>query len=337
MALPAHHFYGFEPAAFDPAAIAPSTLRANAELVAMLRAKPPLTSGTPASHRAVEHAGDSPFAARSAASKASTTTIAGPAGEIPLRIFRGSECRGAYLHFHGGGWVLGGAAMQDAQLQQLADSAGVAVVSVEYRLAPENPYPAAPDDCEAAALWLIESCGALFGTTHLVAGGESAGANLALVTALRLRDKHGIAGFCGLNLVSGMYDLTLTPGARQPHPDRDLTPEDIRWFVDHYVPASARANPDVSPLLADLRGLPRTLVTVGSLDMLCDDSTFLYSRLLAAGNGPEIAIWPGGLHAFASIPGEQATLTQRHQASCVSAWLRGARREHGTGPLPNPR
>lgn len=151
-----------------------------------------------------------------------------------------------------------------------------------------------------------------------------------MVTALRLRDKHGINGFCALNLVSGMYDLTLTPGARQLRPDRDLTPEDIGWFVDHYVPASARTDPDVSPLLADLRGLPPALVTVGSLDMLCDVSTFLYGRLLAAGNGPQIAIWPGGLHAFASIPGELATWTQQHQAAHLSSLLRGAKlADHG--------
>lgn len=114
MAIPARHFYGREAAAFEPDAITPATLRANAELVAMLGTKPPLASKAPASHRALEHAGGSPFAARSAASMASTTSIAGPAGEIALRVFRASECLGVYLHFHGGGWVLGGAAMQDA-------------------------------------------------------------------------------------------------------------------------------------------------------------------------------------------------------------------------------
>ena len=309
--------FGLEAAAFDPDAVAPATQRANAELIALLKSKPALTSGKPASHRAAEHAGDSLFAARVATSKASTRTIAGPGGELPLRIFRGSECHGVYLHFHGGGWVLGGAAMQDEQLQQLADHAGIAVVSVEYRLAPEHPYPAAPDDCEAAALWLISVCKAEFGTSTIIAGGESAGANLALVTALRLRDKHGTAGFTALNLVSGMYDLTLTPGTRQARPDRDLTPDDIRWFVNHYVPPESRSNPDVSPLLADLQGLPPALITVGSLDMLCDDSSFLYGRLLAAGNQAQIAVWPGGLHAFASIPSALATLTQQHQADYV--------------------
>ena len=134
--------------------------------------------------------------------------------EIPLRIIAPANPRGVYLHIHGGGWVLGGADLQDPMLERIADNAGLAVVSVEYRLAPEHPYPAGPDDCEAAAVWLTRHAKAEFGTDALTIGGESAGGHLAAVTLLRMRDRHGYTGFRGANLVYGAYDMTMTPSQR---------------------------------------------------------------------------------------------------------------------------
>src|SRR5205085_4948857 len=115
--------------------------------------------------------------------------IPGRAGDIPVRVFVPPTVRGVYLHIHGGGWVLGAFDQSDVALWKLARHAELAVVSVEYRLAPEHPFPAGPDDCEDAALWLIEHAADEFGVTDLCIGGESAGGPLAALTLLRIRDR----------------------------------------------------------------------------------------------------------------------------------------------------
>jgi acetyl esterase/lipase len=195
------------------------------------------------------------------------------------------------------------------------------VVSVDYRLAPEHPYPAGPDDCEAAALWLVQNALADFGTTRLWIGGESAGAHLAMVTLLRLRDRHGLKPFTGANLVYGCYDLSMTPSQRR-WGDRNLvlsTPI-IEWFAGFFVPDRARRrDPDVSPLYADLADLPPALVTVGTLDPLLDDSLFLHARWIAAGGQSELAVWPGGIHGFDTFP----TALSRAARARMDAFLRG--------------
>ena len=111
--------------------------------------------------------------------------------------------------------VLGAADLQDPMLERVNEKAGLACVSVEYRLAPENPYPAAPDDCESAALWLANNAKAEFGSDVLAIGGESAGATLSAVTLLRMRDRHGFTGFRAANLVYGAYDISMTPSQKQ--------------------------------------------------------------------------------------------------------------------------
>ena len=108
---------------------------------------------------------------------------------------------------------MGGAHHHDPMLERLADAAGLVVVSTYYRLAPENPYPAGPDDCEAAAVWLYHNAERVFGAHLLAIGGESAGAHLAAVTCLRLRDRHGISPFRAAVLTYGAYDLRGTPSA----------------------------------------------------------------------------------------------------------------------------
>ena len=236
--------------------------------------------------------------------RARTITIGGPGGHpIDLRVIAPDAPRGVYLHFHGGGWVLGAADQQDPMLERIAQNAGLACVSVEYRLAPEHPYPAAPDDCEAAALWLVENAAKEFGCSALAIGGESAGATLAAVTLLRLLARHGATGFGAANFVCGVFDLSMTPSQRLwggAYPPR---PIEMEKFSEAYVPpATDRRHPDVSPLYGDLRGLPAALFTVGTLDGFIDDSMFMYARWMAAGNHADLAIWPGGLHGFTAFP-----------------------------------
>ena len=242
---------------------------------------------------------------------AADRSIPGPAGPLSLRVFTPPVVRGVYLHLHGGGFCLGSARYVDDRLERLAVGCDLAVASVEYRLAPEHPHPAAADDAEAAALWLAARSEAELGSSRLLIGGESAGANLAVVTLLRMRDRHGFSGFRGANLSCGWFDLGLSPSARGLNRDFGLNRADLEWFTDQYAPGGRHADPDVSPVHADLHGLPPALFTVGSLDLLLDDSVVLASRWLAAGSQAELAVYPGGDHSFHSAPtalAEQARL-----------------------------
>jgi len=184
-------------------------------------------------------------------------------------------------------------------LERLADATGLIVVSTYYRLAPEHPYPAGPDDCEAAALWLFRNAGECFGTELVAIGGESAGAHLAAVTCLRLRDRHGLSPFRAALLTYGAYDLRGTPSAREAGEGTlVLTTKVIRWFAEQFAGSRDLSDPDISPILADLHGMPPALFTVGGIDPLYDDSNFMCSRWRKAGNRAELAIWPEGIHAF---------------------------------------
>jgi len=224
-------------------------------------------------------------------------TIPGPAGPLRLRVFVPPEVRAVHLDVHGGGFFMGAPEMDDAGNAALAKRAQVATVAVAYRLAPEHPYPAGPDDCEAAALWLLANAKREFGTERLLIGGGSAGANLAAVTLLRLRDRHQSAGrFLGANLVFGVYDVSGTPSQLRGG---------IAGFRDLYLPGrdtAGRRHPDVSPLYADLSGLPPALFTVGTADSLYDDSLFMALRWRAAGNEAELAIYPESVHGFTVFP-----------------------------------
>ncbi len=293
-----------DPRLFSPDAIDAPTRAANEALEKLLAQAPPITALEPRQIRAARVSGDSMWGRPVLLPHAERRAIRGPAGEIGLRIFRTPDPRGVYLHLHGGGWTLGANDQQDPMLDAIAKAARATVVSVEYRLAPEHPHPAGPDDCEAAALWLVENARREFGSERLAIGGESAGAHLSVVTLLRLRDRHGATPFRAANLVYGCYDLGFTPSVRR-WGERNLvlsTPI-IEWFTDHFVPERARrADADVSPLHADLRGLPAALFSVGTLDPLLDDTLFMAPRWLAAGNGAELAVYPGGVHGFNLFP-----------------------------------
>lgn len=293
-----------DPRIFRPEAIDPETRAFNEELEKQLAAVAPMESLPAREVRARMREGRGLMPKPEFSTRAETRTIPGPAGPLALRIFRPETVRGVYLHIHGGGWTIGAADLQDPRLEELCDGTGLAVASVEYRLAPEHPYPAGPDDCEAAARWLVEHARAEFGSERLLIGGESAGAHLSAVTLLRMRDRHGFTGFSAANLVFGMYDLSQLPSVRN-FGERILilSRSNIRWFTEGFVPDPAlRREPDVSPLYADLGGLPPALFTVGTLDPLLDDSLFMHARWLAAGNEAELAVYPGGVHAFTGFP-----------------------------------
>jgi len=291
---------------FSPDAIPVGTRMVNDAILKALGAIPNRGEQPPEEIRAARLSGKGTFPLPPESTRAQEEVIAGPHGPIRLRIYQpDGPARGVYLHFHGGGWTIGSPRENDGANDRVVERTGFAVVSVAYRLAPECPYPQAPDDCETAALWLVRAAQARFGTTRLVIGGESAGACLAAATLVRLRDKHDLAPFAGAVLTSGCFDLRLTPSARQwGAAPLVLNTADIRRFVTYYLSGGGCAeDSDVSPLLADLRGLPSALFLVGTQDSLLDDTLFMAARWMAAGNAAELTVVPGGCHVFTRFPG----------------------------------
>ena len=252
----------------------------------------------------------------SAVDNVDVRTYTGAAGdELELRVFSPEgPARAVYLDIHGGGFFMGHPRMGDVRNQAMARTHQIAVVSAQYRLAPEHPWPASPDDCEAAALWVLGPGRDEFGPAPLLIGGGSAGANLAATTLVRLRDRHDAAGeFIGANLVFGVYDLSGTPSQIKLGNTsfRDL------YVGDHDT--EARKNPDISPLYAGLNDLCPALFTVGTLDYLYDDSLFMAARWRAEGNPAEVAIFPASPHGFTVFP----TKMTRAANDRTDAWLAG--------------
>ncbi|WP_156448362.1 alpha/beta hydrolase [Mycobacterium sp. NAZ190054] len=252
-------------------------------------------------------------AAASIQSEPSTVSDVAIAGgrSVPIRIHlpTAEPPVGVLLEIHGGGFYMGSAAGSDTANRRLADTLGIAVVSVDYRLAPEHPWPSAPEDCETAALWLVDEAERRFGTTRLAVGGFSAGATLAMVTLLRLRDR-GVTGFCSAVLQFGTYDLAAqTPAGRQ------IADE---YFLDAYAGAAPdRTHPHVSPIFADLTGLPPVLIVVGSDDILLEDNLAMAARLSAARVDVNLRIFPDSPHGFTAHPTSMAQEAHRQ----INAWL----------------
>jgi acetyl esterase/lipase len=297
----------FDPALFHDAAIDPDTATLNAQMIELLSGQPEWWIVGAQAARAARRRGEGPFPAPVFSDRARTMTITGKDGnQIPLRIIAPAQPRGVYLHLHGGGWVLGGADMQDPMLERIADNTGQAVVAVEYRLAPEYPYPAGPDDCEAAAAWLMRNAKKEFGSDALTIGGESAGGHLTAVTIVRMRDSYGYTAFRGANIVYGAFDLSMTPSQRLFGNTRlVLRTIDMQQFYNVFLPTiTDRRAPDISPLYADLKNLCPALFTVGTKDALLDDTLFMHARWVAAGNDAELAIYPGGAHGFTLFPND---------------------------------
>jgi len=230
--------------------------------------------------------------------------IPGPGGELSLRIYtpEGVGPFAVLVFFHGGGFVLGDVGTHDGVCRELAVGAGCVVVSVDYRLAPEHKFPAAPDDAEAAVRWTFEAAASVQGDpTRVAIGGESAGANLAAVVAQRLRDDGGPAPVAQLLVyptvqMSGAPTQSILDNAE----GYLLTAKDMQWFLDQYLsdPADA-ANPSASPALAtSLAGLPPALVITAEFDPLRDEGEEYAAALRAAGVEVKVSRYDGAIHGF---------------------------------------
>jgi acetyl esterase/lipase len=269
-----------------------------------------------------------------AAARAMMSAFYAPVDEAEEREIAGVPCRvftpdgpatAVYLHFHGGGMILGAPEMNDVGNLALCRDLGLAVVSVDYRLAPEHPFPAGPDDGVAVAAWLLEHAEAELGSGRFILGGESAGGYMAAAVALRVRDElDAIDRVLGLELVFGVYDWGRSPSQRGLRPAAGpdiLTPEGIELFVECYLPGRTddeRRAPDVSPAFADLTGMPPARLSVGTGDHLVDDTLWLASRWVAAGNEADVWVGPDLPHGFPWFPCE---LTKRWQAH-TDEWFR---------------
>ena len=243
---------------------------------------------------------------------------------VPCRVFEPQgEIKGVYLHFHGGGMVAGAAFMGDVENRHSANTFNLAVISVDYRLAPEHPFPAALDDSYSVAKWVVKNVWEEFGTRSIIIGGESAGAYLALMTLIEARDSfdvNEVQQFIGANLTFGVFDWGGTPsqlGSRPSPDDFDvLSPEIINFFTSQYLPDKSihdRRSPKISPMYASLSELPDALFCVGTADHLLDDTLFMANRWRAAGNDCELIVYPRVPHAFTMFPSHFVELfsTQR--------------------------
>ncbi len=250
--------------------------------------------------------------------------IQGPGGTIGLRMFRPDTIDAVVLDIHGGGWSLGSAATDDDANAALATTCKVAVVSVDYRLAPENKFPTCIDDCKAAAKWLFANAKKEFGTDKVFLSGGSAGAHLAALTALYIRDSlHAIDKVLGVNLLYGCYDLSRTPSNRMATDSTLMISKqylDQTWqLVFHELSPEQLRNKKYSPLYADLRNLPPALFTVGTADPLLDDTYFMEARWRSAGNKTFLAVYPEGVHGFNLFPSQMAKVANDR----VFEWMKG--------------
>jgi acetyl esterase len=224
----------------------------------------------------------------------------GPAGPVPLRAF--APTTGAPLpviaYLHGGGWAVGSLDSFDTLLRRLANASGALVVAIDYRLAPEHPFPAALEDTLAAVRWLAGRAGELGGDgARLALAGDSAGGNLAAVTARRLRGEVPLRMQA---LIYPVCDASLsTPSYRECAADYGLTADGMRRYWELYLDGADGLVPDASPLRADdLAGLPPAMVLTAEFDPLRDEGEAYAARLEAAGVPVMLRRYEGAIHGF---------------------------------------
>ncbi len=233
--------------------------------------------------------------------------IPGPAGEIPLRVYwpRENGPLPVLVYYHGGGWVIGNLDTNDSLSRLLANKASAVVVSVDYRLAPEDRFPAAVDDCYAALEWVWRNADRLnVDPSRIALGGGSAGGNLTAAVALMARDRAGprLAYQVMFYPATNLLDLS-TDSHRDFADGYGLTREHVEFFRDSYLPEVAdRKNPYASPLLAEsLEGLPPAIVITAGFDVLRDEGIAYAERLEAAGVPTIRAHYPSMVHGFVSM------------------------------------
>jgi acetyl esterase len=207
------------------------------------------------------------------------------------------------VYLHGGGWVIGSPGTHRRLCAELAEGAGVVVVSVDYRMAPEDPAPASLDDCVAAIQWAVANAAELNADgSNFAIGGDSAGGNLTMASALWLRDHAGPRAKL-LLLLYGAFDMALDKPSHETNAKGYILEIDaMYWFKDHYLSGGAsEADPLISPLRGELAGLPPAHLIVGTLDPLLDDSKLLAEKLVAAGVPATLSVYQDMPHVFLQL------------------------------------
>ena len=227
--------------------------------------------------------------------------IPGPGGLLTVRLYASREDAGlpVLLYLHGGGFTIGGIETHDSLCRQLALRSGAAVVSLDYRLAPEHRFPAAVDDCWAAMHWLVSNAQTLrLDGSRLAVGGDSAGGTLAAACALHARDT-GIALALQLLITPGTTAHADTPSHRQFAEGFLLDADSIRWFFGHYIDEAQRTDWRFAPLLAeDHESLAPACVVLAECDPLVDEGIAYADRLRASGCPVQLELCRGVTHDF---------------------------------------
>lgn len=227
----------------------------------------------------------------------SVTVRSVAAGSVPAEWLEpeGADPARVILYLHGGAYVICSPTTHRGLAGRIAQAANCRLLLIDYRLAPEHPFPAALDDAQAAYRYLLDQG---FDPGHIAIGGDSAGGGLTLATALSLRD-HADPLPAALFLLSPWTDLTFSGDSVHTRADRDpLLSVNDEWLTQAYAAAQPLTHPYISPLFADLRGLPSTLIQVGSEEILFDDSSRLETKLKAAGVSASLEVWDGVWHVF---------------------------------------
>ena len=265
--------------------------------------------------------------------------IPGPAADLPVRVFTPAG-RGPFpvvVFFHGGGWVLGDLDTHDPMCRALCAGAGCLVVSVDYRLAPEHPFPAATDDALAATRWVGKHAAEIGGDPASIAvAGDSAGGNLSAVTALRIRDEGGPRLAGQLLIYPGLgHPAIPTPSYKENAAGYGMTREAASWFYEQYLPGGSQASHQhAAPLLAsDLSRLPPALVITAEYDVLRDEGEHYADRLRASGVEARAARYDGVNHRFAEMIGILDQAEQAREEMC--AWLRDVLAGSGGARTPS--
>jgi acetyl esterase len=302
----------------DAAAVYKAFLEAN---------RPPYENGTPAEAREMY------LAARFATNpeppeleSAKPLSIPAAHGSIPARIYTPKKLRKkdglapCLVFLHGGGFVIGNLDSHDVVCRKLAHEGEMIVISVDYRLAPEHKFPAAPEDAIVATKWVADNAKQLgVDAARIVVGGDSAGGNLAAVTAIALRESG--PKLAGQLLIYPSTDFRMNhPSHSEPETSILLTHSVIQWFIDHYMGDADRDDWRASPARAKLAGLPPAYVLVAGGDPLRDEGNEYAERLKAAGVGVTYRFFPGQFHGFLTMGKllNQANIA----ASEISAWLK---------------
>jgi acetyl esterase len=223
------------------------------------------------------------------------------AGEIAGRRYAPEEPAATILWIHGGGWVICNLETHDAMCRLLAVESGCEVIAIDYRLAPEHPFPAALEDSWDALRWVAGRSGG----RPLILGGDSAGGNMAAVCAIRTRDRGGPELALQV-LVYPVTDCDLDTASCREHGTGNetfLTVDEMKWFWGHYIAdPDARCNPEASPLRAeDLSGLPPAVVITAGYDPLCDEGTAYAKALESAGVPVTHHHYDDMIHAFFTL------------------------------------